>query len=168
MGDTMLPEQRGEEVCGIKLRSPFPRGMTSPDPVDVVEALVEHGQFKDAASQVGCHPSTLQNWARRFPEVREAYKKGSAKLGYEAEQTLVREMRGKRPPDADEDAGAPKSSDRIRAAKKLVSVNHPYKDYTQSQKIYRETDKEESKAKESVDEMAMDELLEELNKRTNG
>jgi len=162
-----LPEQVEEEVCGITMRSPFPRAIDSPDPVEVVKALVEHGQFPDAAQEVGCGESTIKRWSQRFPEIREAYKKGSASLGYEAEQTLVREMRGQKPPDADEDAGAPKSSDRIRAAKKLVSVNHPLKDYTQSQKIYRETDNGESEAEESVNDMDMDALLEELNKRTS-
>jgi len=148
------------------MRSDFPGRRDSPDPEEMIRALLKHGTYRDTASEVGCASNTVGEWLDKYPEIEEAYKRGRANIGLEAEQTLVREMRGKAPPDV-EDAPVPKASDRIRAAKKVLGTNHPYKDYTQSQKVIRETDSSDSEVQEKVDSMSMNDLLEELSKRQN-
>lgn len=154
-----------KEVCGIELTSDFPATHRSPDPADVVRALVKHGTWVDAAQEVGCGTSTLQRWESKYPEIEEAYLKGRRALGHEAEQTMVRIMRGKKPPEADEEAGAPLASDMLRAAKKLVGTNHVEKDYTQSQKIIRKTGEEAEEVEAEVEDMDQDDLLDALNSK---
>jgi len=152
-----------KEVCGIELTSDFPTRRNSYDPEEMVRALVEHGTFTDASQQVGCAAATVRRWADAYPEIEEAYMKGRRALGHEAEQTMVRIMRGKKPPEASEKAGAPKASDMLRAAKKIVGVNHVEKDYTQSQKIIRKSDEEAEEVQKKIDEMDQDDLLDALN-----
>jgi len=152
-----------KEVCGIEITSDFPTRRNSYDPEPMIKALINHGTFVDAAQEVGCGESTVRRWADAYPEIEEAYMKGRRALGHEAEQTMVRIMRGQKPPEADEEAGAPKASDMLRAAKKIVGVNHVEKDYTQSQKIIRKSDEEAKEVEKKIEDMDQDDLLDALN-----
>lgn len=156
------------EVCGIEIKSDFPNRAASPDPANAIQQLVDHGTWVDAAKNLPCSARTLRRWGSKYPEIEEAYMKGSMALGAEAEQTLVLTMRGQKPPEAHEDAEAPTASAILGAAKKLVSINHHLKDYSASQTIIRkEPGKDSEEVEKKVEEMDEDELLDQLNELTN-
>lgn len=157
-----------EKVRGIELRSDFPDTRRSPDPKEVVEALVDNGTWIDAAREVGCAERTLKYWRDRYPEIHEAYMKGKDALGYDAEQTMACLARGTLPDSAHEDVQMPAPGTMLKAAKKMASINHPDKDYTQTNRVIRaQEDVSEEEVKE-LEDMDEDDLLDELNKRVGG
>jgi len=152
-----------DEVCGIEIRSEFPDTVRSPDPVEMIEALVEHGQMNEAANEIERSTRLVTRWAQKYPEVREAYEKGSDNIGYEAEQTMVNMMRGKTPGDA----GDPKARDVLNAAKRLASINHPVKDYAQRERRTIDRKQSDDQADKEAEDMDMDDLLDAYNEMTS-
>lgn len=118
----------GEAICGIEIESEFPNRIDSPDPIAVIETLVDTGTFAATASKVGCGETTLQDWARKYPEIREAYEQGKDSIGYEAEYHLVDMMR--QGTDKDPQGRDEQHSDRYRAALKIATTCHPSRDYS--------------------------------------
>jgi len=152
----------GDEVRGIEIRSDFPDRRNSPDPEAVIGALLDYGTWVQAADEVGCGERTLRYWRDKYPEIKEAYREGSAALGYESEQWIVDIMRN----DLDEDDPPAKASDRLAAAKRIAAVNHPDKDYTQRERRQIEKSAQETmdETKKKIENMSTDEKLDAFNK----
>lgn len=157
-----------ETVRGIELRSDFPSRRNSPDPVEVIEALVDTGTWVDAARVADCGESTLRVWRDKYPEIQEAYLKGKDKLGYDAEQTMACLARGTLPDTAHEEVQVPAPGTMLKAAKKMASINHPDKDYTQTNRVIRAQEEVDEDMEKELEDMDEDDLLDELNKRVGG
>lgn len=163
MSTTRKTYPEGTTVRGIELVSEFPDRRDSPDPVEMIEALLDHGTWIDAAREIECGERTVRKWGEKYPEIRKAYVEGSASIGYEAEQTLVRIMRGEQIGDASK----PKTRDVLNAARKLISTNHRIKDYTDAKRVIREEVEDSDELDKDIDEMDVDELLDAYNKITD-
>lgn len=160
MGVSYKEYPEGHTVEGIEITSNFPDRRDSPDPEKLIKALLEWGTWIDAARELGIGKRTARMWGEKYPEIREAYLKGSAALGYEAEHTLVRIMRGEQIGDASK----PKTRDVLNAARKLISTNHRVKDYTDAKRVIREQVEDSEELEKDIDEMDVDELLDAYNR----
>ena len=125
----------GETICGIEIRSRFPDNFNSPDPVKLIEKVVEYGLFSQAANDMDVSYRTVVKWGNKYPELQEAYEKGSKSIYHKAENTLYELM-------ANEEQ---KGSVRYRAACKILATNAWKKDYSTKERRVITDDTEEGK-----------------------
>ena len=125
----------GETVCGIEIRSKFPGNFDSPDPVAMIETIVETGLLSETAKRLGVNYATVRGWAQKYPEIEEAYDKGHFAIYHKAEHTLWELM-------TDENQ---KGTVRYKAAVKFLATNAWRKDYSTKERRVIKDETEEGK-----------------------